>query len=324
MTARKPPRRSPGDREPMTARPSDISVVLATYQGERWLREQLDSLLAQTLPPLEIVAVDDASTDGTPGILEAYAAADPRIRVFRAPANLGYVRNFVRGLGLARGTFIAPCDQDDVWLPRKLEVLRERIGDRPAVYSDSELVGEDGQRLGRRMSEVKRQVDVDDPLAFAVGQGAPGHSMLVRRELVEACLPFPEVLPHDYWMAFQASGRGGLGYVAEPLVLYRQHGGNAIGASPGSRRRRRKRSRAERRERIREAMRVMADRCPEGNPRSQAELRALARSYRTFLPGDDWRRMTTFLRNRDVVFSHKHKSATGQVVASLRMFFTID
>ncbi|HQR29194.1 MAG TPA: glycosyltransferase family 2 protein [Anaeromyxobacteraceae bacterium] len=302
----------------------DISVVLATWQGDRHLREQLDSVLAQTLPPLEIVAVDDASTDGTLAILEAYAARDPRIRVFPSASNQGYVRNFVRGLALARGAFVAPCDQDDVWLPRKLEVLRSRIGDHPAVYSDSELVDEGLRPLGRRMSQVKRQVDVADPLMFAVGQGAPGHSMLVRRELVEACLPFPDVMPHDYWMAFQASGRGGLRYVPEPLVLYRQHGGNAIGLPGSARRRPRKRTRAERRERIRETMRTMAERCPPGHPESQAALRALARGYEGFSPAHGWLRMATVMRHRDLVFSHKHKSPAARVLSSLRMLFTID
>ncbi|HET8723403.1 MAG TPA: glycosyltransferase family 2 protein [Anaeromyxobacteraceae bacterium] len=302
----------------------DISVVLATWQGERHLRAQLDSLLAQTLPPLEIVAVDDASTDGTLSILEAYAARDPRVRVFPSASNQGYVRNFVRGLGLARGAFVAPCDQDDVWLPRKLEVLRSRIGGHPAAYSDSELVDEELRPLGRRMSQVKRQVDVADPLMFAVGQGAPGHSMLVRRELVQACLPFPDVLPHDYWMAFQAAGRGGLLYVPEPLVLYRQHGGNAIGLPGSARRRPRKRTRAERRERIREAMRTMAERCPPGHPESQAALRALARGYEGFTPVHGWVRMATVMRHRDLVFSHKHKSAAARVLSSLRMLFTID
>ena len=90
-----------------------VSVVLGTYNGEVYLQEQLRSVLAQTYPALEIIAIDDGSGDRTVEILREFAARDPRIRVVVNERNLGFIRNFEKGCRLAAGKFIALCDQDD-------------------------------------------------------------------------------------------------------------------------------------------------------------------------------------------------------------------
>jgi len=100
---------------------STVSVVLGTYNGEAYLREQLDSVLAQTYPFLEIIAIDDGSSDSTVAILKEYAARDTRIKVVVNEQNLGFIRNFEKGCSLATGRWISLCDQDDYWLPDKIK-----------------------------------------------------------------------------------------------------------------------------------------------------------------------------------------------------------
>ncbi len=309
----------------MPDRAPDISVVVTTFNGERFLREQLDSILAQTLPPREIVVVDDGSVDGTMAILESYAAADPRFRIFRNEENLGYVRNFEKGMQLATGALVALSDQDDVWLPHKLAVLRDRLGDGLIVYSDSELVDEEGRRLGRRMSDVMIQIGYDNCLMYAVGAWAPGHAMLFRRELVELCLPFPTLVTHDFWLGFTATCHGAIRYVDEPLVLYRQHRGNAIGAGTRARKAGRPRpTRAEKLARIRARMRLLYERCPAGNRQGKEVFRVIHESYRNFSPRNDWIRMVIFLRYRHLILAYKKKSAPMKLLFCLKMFFAID
>src|SRR5271155_1786606 len=97
-----------------------VSIVLGTYNGEAFIKEQILSVLAQTYTSFEVIAIDDGSSDGTVSILREYAARDQRIRVIANERNLGFVRNFEKGCSLAKGKFIALCDQDDYWFPEKV------------------------------------------------------------------------------------------------------------------------------------------------------------------------------------------------------------
>jgi len=206
--------------------PPLVSVALCTYQGARFLPAQLDSLLAQDYPNLEVVVVDDASTDESLAILQAYAARDRRIRVHRNQANLGFQRNFEAALARCRGELIAPCDQDDVWRADKLSLLRDRLGSGAAAYCDSELIDSEGRSMGRRFSDVYPMRSMADPANLLFDNCVAGHALLLRRPVVEAAMPFPDGLFHDWWMAFVAAGAGGLTYCAEPLVRHRVHAGS--------------------------------------------------------------------------------------------------
>jgi hypothetical protein len=200
-----------------------ISIALCTYNGERFVREQVESLLAQDYANLEVVAVDDASTDGTAAILEACAARDPRLRLFRNATNLGFRLNFERAMGLCRGELIAPSDQDDVWRTDKLRLLQSSLGDAAAAYCDSELIDELGHPLGRRLSQKFPMGRIDDPASFLFDNCVAGHALLLRQSLLERALPIPEGMFHDWWLAFVAASASGIAYCPEPLVQYRQH-----------------------------------------------------------------------------------------------------
>ncbi|MBI5068836.1 MAG: glycosyltransferase [Deltaproteobacteria bacterium] len=200
-----------------------ITVALCTYNGASYLPAQLDSVLGQDYPSLEVLAFDDCSSDGTFELLQAYAARDPRLRPVRNPANLGFRRNFEQALRAGRGELVAPCDQDDVWRPDKLSRMQRALGESAAVYCDSALVDGDGRPLGIRLSERLAMRRFDDPAPFAFTNCVSGHALLLRRALLEEALPVPAHVYHDWWLAFVAAGRGGIDYLAEPLVAYRQH-----------------------------------------------------------------------------------------------------
>ncbi|MFT3906448.1 MAG: glycosyltransferase family 2 protein [Steroidobacteraceae bacterium] len=223
-----------------------ISVALCTYNGARYLREQLDSLFAQDYGPLEIVAVDDGSSDDTVQILESYRLRHPNLQVVINQRNLGVRDNFQKALQLCRGEFIAPCDQDDIWLPHKLSTLQRVIGGHAMAYCDSELVDTDGRSLGTRMSSRWRMHDINDPAALIFDNCVSGHAMLLRRSLLPRACPMQEGFLHDWWLAVVAAAEGGVVFHPEVLVHYRRHE-QTVTALPGSAEAQRRRAGIERR-----------------------------------------------------------------------------
>lgn len=200
-----------------------VTVVLCAHNGATFLREQVDSILAQSEARLELVALDDASTDGSRAILEEYAARDARVRVEANAINLGAARSFERAMAFARTRFIAPCDQDDIWHPRKLERLLAAIGEHDLAYADSAYVDARGHDLGRRISDDLDMIEGRGALRFVFSNTVSGHAALLRRDLFEAARPFPHGLHHDGWLAANAAARAGIVYLDEPLVRFRRH-----------------------------------------------------------------------------------------------------
>jgi glycosyltransferase involved in cell wall biosynthesis len=203
-----------------------ISIALCTYDGKAYLREQLESLFAQTYKHFEIVAVDDCSTDETMSILHEFQSRDSRIKVFRNSTNLGFRKNFERAMSLCSAPLIAPCDQDDIWLPEKLAMLFDAIGNHDLAYCDSELVNESGESLGLAMSDTTTMMSTSDPAVFAASNCVSGHSMMFRRKLLTHAFPVPECFYYDWWIAAIAASSNGVAHVHRKLVKYRLHGSN--------------------------------------------------------------------------------------------------
>lgn len=199
-----------------------ISIVLCTYNGEAFLQEQIGSLLQQSWKNIEIVVSDDHSTDGTRSILSKYEN-DPRFRITYQQKNLGAVANFEYAAGQAHGDYIAFSDQDDVWLPGKIEKLYGAIRDSLLVYSDSELVDEQGESLHKKISGLRKLGNTNDTRGFVLSNIVWGHAMLVKRELLQHVLPIPQGIPHDIWFAAKATALSGIVYLDEVLTRYRQH-----------------------------------------------------------------------------------------------------
>lgn len=202
---------------------------MAAYNGERFLRAQLDSILAQSFAGFELIVVDDASSDGSFGILEEYARRDERIVLSRNARNLGLLENLAALFGRARAPWIAISDHDDVWHPRKLEKLLACAGDGAAAYCNSELVDSRGETLGLTIMEaigVQTPASGDNPLKLLWKNCVSGHAMIFRRELCGEVLPFSGDMPYDQQIAIIAMANGGLAYCPELLIQHRLHDAN--------------------------------------------------------------------------------------------------
>ncbi len=221
-----------------------LTVALCTYNGADFLPAQLASIVQQSRPPDEIVICDDASADGTRALLEAFAAASRiPVSLHWSNENLGYVRNFERAIGLCTGDVIALSDQDDVWRLDKLELIERVFTQSPSVglvFSDAEIVDEELRPLGRRIwDEVafdahKRKL-VRNGRALEVlvtGWIVTGATMAFRSEFVKIALPIPAdiAIIHDGWIALAVACVAEVAFIEEPLIQYRQHERQQIGA----------------------------------------------------------------------------------------------
>jgi glycosyltransferase involved in cell wall biosynthesis len=200
-----------------------VSIALCTYNGERFLREQLDSIINQSYPNIEIIAVDDCSSDKTVEILREYAEKHLFIKVFSNTENLGYIKNFEKAMRLCNGPLIALSDQDDIWSSEKIERQVQAIGNNVLIYHDSEFIDQKGKSLNKYMSDVMNLYRGDEPEVFLFFNCISGHSVLLKKELLEKMLPFPDAYFHDWWMGYVATNAGSIDYLSEALVKYRQH-----------------------------------------------------------------------------------------------------
>jgi len=217
--------------------PLTISVAAATFNGVRYLREQLESLARQTLLPYELVASDDASKDGTLSALHSFAASAPfPVRVLHNSHQLGFRDNFLNSARACTGDLIAFCDQDDVWLPKKLERCVEAFNDSNVVLAvhSSTIIDASGLPSGGVGHDIRydsvRNLTGDD-LWLA---GACGHAMVFRRELLSAIPADPGLVEvcggHDEWIWVAAGAFGAVAFISEPLVMFRRHGRNVTQA----------------------------------------------------------------------------------------------
>lgn len=200
-----------------------ISVVMCTYNGEKYLKQQIDSILAQTYKNIEIIIVDDVSSDNTWQILEQYQQNNNNVFIYKNEKNLGYVKNFEEGLKKTKGELIAMSDQDDIWLPEKLELQEKNIDDAILIYHDSALVDKNGEYLHKNISSVINMYEGDNCLALIFDNCVSGHTILMKRELLNFIFPFSKDTFHDGWIAFVALAIGKIKYLPNLLVQYRQH-----------------------------------------------------------------------------------------------------
>jgi glycosyltransferase involved in cell wall biosynthesis len=200
-----------------------VSIALCTYNGAAYLSQQLDTLVNQTYPHIEIVVVDDCSTDDTYTILNSYAAKYPQFKIHQNENNLGFVQNFERAVRLCKGELIALCDQDDIWDHQKIQLQVEAIGNHIFVYHDSEFIHQDGSPMHKKMSDIVNMYSGGQPETFLFFNCVSGHAILMKRELLNHALPLKRDYFHDWWLAYVATNLGTIGYIPQCLVKYRQH-----------------------------------------------------------------------------------------------------
>lgn len=223
-----------------------ISVAMCTYNGERFVRQQLDSFVNQTRLPDELVVCDDKSSDRTPCIVQAFAQRAPfTVRLIQNQETLGSTRNFVRAISLCQGELIALSDQDDIWHPEKLSqsaAIIESNAMVDAVFTDGELIDEHSRPLG-------------PTLWHSLGFTPPLQALVSRQELMSvlkkqyfitgATLMFharwkhllkeiPAIWVHDAWITWMIAMHGRVSAIPNPLIGYRLHGANQVGVNTQS------------------------------------------------------------------------------------------
>ena len=203
---------------------------MATYNGGKFIREQLESILSQLpLAGAEIVIADDGSTDDTLAVVESLG--DARIRVLRAEKHLGVIYNYERALQASKGEIIFLADQDDIWLPGKVEKVLAALNDADLVIHDAWML----RPSDSQESSWTRSGKLSDVRAYRSGVVAnwwknafTGCCMAFRRSILDKALPFPKNLPmHDQWLGLVAEKNFKVKSMEEQLVEYRQHSTNA-------------------------------------------------------------------------------------------------
>ena len=209
-----------------------ISVCMATYNGEKFIKEQIDSILSQLSDDDELVVSDDGSKDRTLDIISSYN--DKRIRILHHSAPHGFVHNFENALGNAKGDYIFLSDQDDYWIPGKVKTAMGYLtSGTDLVIHNAELVDGKGQPLG---------TDYYSCMHSKTGFWANiwktrtlGCCMCFNRKVLEKSMPMPKhIVAHDYWIGMIALKHFKVKFIEDKLLCYRRHGGNVSPSSEKS------------------------------------------------------------------------------------------
>ena len=198
-----------------------ISIALATYNGEKFIREQIDSILCQLSSDDEIIVSDDGSTDGTIVIINCIG--DKRIRIIEGPRKHSPTFNFENALKEAKGNYIFLADQDDVWKTNKVEVCMKWLQKYDCVVSDAEVTDSNLNPLYPSLYAIM-QVRQGHIYNTVWKNGYTGCCMAFRRNILEASLPFPKDIPmHDIWIGNVAAYKYNVNFIPDKLILFRRH-----------------------------------------------------------------------------------------------------
>lgn len=216
-----------------------VDILLATYNGEQYLREQLNSILSQSYSNFRLLISDDLSTDSTREILAEYVEKDKRIIIFNQEKNLGVVKNFEFLLKKVENKYYMFSDQDDIWKENKIEksiqTLEETNSD--LVYTDLEVVDENLNvtyesywKLKGIYNKIKKYNNFE---SLYLNNFVTGCTILSKKEFIKEVLPLPNTskfVLHDYWIPLILSQKHKITYIEEPLIKYRQHKNNKVGS----------------------------------------------------------------------------------------------
>lgn len=218
-----------------------VQILLSTYNGERYLSELLDSILGQTYQNWSLLIRDDGSSDSTLEVISKYIAKDCRISLLNSDKNLGVISSFETLLKASTSPYVMFCDQDDVWLSNKIELLHsvmveaeKDLPNKPILVHSDLLVVDSNLNVISHSFWQYSQIDITkrDFNYLGVKNFVTGCTMMFNRVAVESSLPFEqETRMHDAWVALKVLKTGGvIKSIETPTIMYRQHENNVVGA----------------------------------------------------------------------------------------------
>ncbi len=208
-----------------------ISIALCTYNGAKYIDEQLQTIINQDHPIHEIVIVDDQSTDNTIEILKKWEEKFPHLfRIDINEENLAFDKNFEKAISLCTGELIDIADQDDIWMKDKLTLLADCFSNPNVILAHGASVTLKNGRLHYFSGQLrsKQLFEGSDSRKLFLLNQLSGHNIIFRRTLLIKALPIPNFMPYDWWLALQASAQGEIKAVKKYLVHHRKHGENAF------------------------------------------------------------------------------------------------
>lgn len=199
-----------------------ISVCMATYNGEEFVRQQMESILVQLSDNDEVIVSDDNSTDGTLQVIESFR--DSRIKIYNANFR-NLIKNFEFAISKAKGDIIFLADQDDVWVPNKVEIITKALETKMLVFTNAKMVDEN---LNVLQNTIYRTAKAKTGFwRNIVKNNYVGATMAFRREILTVAMPFPQHIPmHDQWLGILAEYKKNVVFLNQPLILYRRHANN--------------------------------------------------------------------------------------------------
>ncbi|MGI8581842.1 MAG: glycosyltransferase [Chitinophagaceae bacterium] len=205
-----------------------ISVVMCTYNGSKFIDEQIESILNQDYSNIELIILDDNSTDGTWQMLNSWRKKDLRIKIYRNEYNVGYNKNFEKAIQLANGEFIALSDQDDIWMPQKISKLVNAFQDDKISLSHNRSVRFEDGRLRLKSASLHYHFKGNDTRKLFMFNQVNGHDIMFKKKFVQKFLPIPDGMMYDWWIAVIATCYGRIASVNEYLVHHRIHSENSF------------------------------------------------------------------------------------------------
>nr|WP_199158649.1 glycosyltransferase family 2 protein [Pedobacter sp. ASV2] len=205
-----------------------ISIALCTYNGAEYLSQQLLSIVNQTYKNIEIVIVDDCSTDNTIEIVKSFTKDFSQVKFYQNTKNLGFNKNFEKAIQLTTGDYVAISDQDDIWELNKLELLYNNIGNNWLIFSNSAFIDEKNNPINKTLIEPSFKLGKRDFRSLLFYNFVTGHTALFARTFFPYIFPIPSSGYYDWWMGFIALYHKKIVYLNKTLTLHRIHNNSVM------------------------------------------------------------------------------------------------
>jgi len=223
-----------------------VSILLNCYNGEKYIVEQLKSIYSQTYSNWELIVYDDFSTDNTLNLVKKIINNDPRVKIVKNKKNLGLLESFRRGMKLVKGEYVCLADNDNYWISTRLEKEVDYLNQHPKelmVFHDSFISNQNLGITSRSFTQLLNgkfwSISSFDTSNLSLenlldNNQVTGISLMFRRCLNKSIIQIPNDEMHDGWIAKLSASNGKIGYIPEPLIIYRQHQNNYVGTSTNS------------------------------------------------------------------------------------------